>query len=79
MDALLCAPLPVRLRLLEVFREQLEIEPQGAQVVLDLVDEAAREFSQLGVLLVGRVHGQGSGIRDQESGIRGQGSVTCVE
>ncbi len=50
-DAVEGAALARGLGVLEVFGEQLEVERQGADVVLDLVDEPAREFGQFAVLL----------------------------
>src|SRR5262249_38215333 len=41
-----------RLRLLEVLPQELQVHRQGAEVVLDLVDQAAGQLGQLRVVLV---------------------------
>src|SRR5205814_6386232 len=38
-----------RLRFLEVFRQELEIQAERAEVVLDFVDEAACQLGQFGI------------------------------
>ena len=37
---------------MKIFRQELEIQTQGAQVVLDLVDETASQLGQLRVRFV---------------------------
>jgi hypothetical protein len=49
------------LRVLEIFREKLQIESKRAEMVLDFVDEATGQLSQLGVLAAFVGHGLVSG------------------
>ena len=51
-DAVEGAALALASRVLEVLGQQLQVEAEGAEVVLDLVDEAAGQFGQFGVLSV---------------------------
>ncbi len=52
LDAVEGAAFSLRLRIGKVLSQQLEIEAERADVVLDLVDEAAGQFGKLGVLWV---------------------------
>ena len=51
-NALESTAFALRLRLGKIFREKLEVQPQGAEMVLDFVNEAARQFGQLSVAVV---------------------------
>src|SRR5207244_6145460 len=49
-----CAALALGLGLSKIFGQELKVEPQRAEVVLDFVDEAARQLGQLSVAIISR-------------------------
>src|SRR5262249_16711213 len=57
-DALARLALTRRLGLLKVLGEQLQVEAERADVVLDLVDEPARQLGELGVVVGHRASGK---------------------
>jgi hypothetical protein len=50
LNALQGTPFTLAVRLLEIFGQQLEVQPESAQVILDFMDKAAGQLGQLGVL-----------------------------
>src|SRR6185437_11651407 len=53
-DAFERAPLALALRVLEILGEQLQVQEQRADVVLNVVDEPARQFREFGIWVHGR-------------------------
>jgi hypothetical protein len=51
LDAFQGAALAIVLGIPKILGQELEVQTEGAQVVLDLMDEAACQLSQLGVAL----------------------------
>src|SRR4029077_2859955 len=60
--------LPLGLGLLEILGEQLQVQAEGTEVVLDLVNETTGQLGQLSVLLVHR------GSASTTGPVRGSGS-----
>ena len=63
LDALQGPAFALGLRLLEVLGQELQVQAERAEVVLDLVDEAAGQLGQLGVRVVQRLRFNRAGVR----------------
>src|SRR5262249_1015230 len=74
LDALERPAFALRLRLLEVLSEELQVEAERAEVVLDLVDEPAGQLGQLGVRFLPHVP---SGLPLNGRRQPGRGLVSC--
>src|SRR5262249_11151674 len=52
LDSFQCPAITLRLGFAEILGEELEVQPQRAQVVLNLMDEAAGKFGEFHVLVI---------------------------